>query len=147
MFRGRASVLLSEGQWFTSHGLLVKVSLCKILNPKLFLMCWSAACMAAATISIWMYVWITLSCFGQKSLTNAMIINQSDGYYIVTKDWFDYLSLLIIIITSLLNWAHSQYLTWACNWLMINVRRANINTSGAWRETELSFELNNHIQT
>ena len=47
--RGRASVLLSEGHWFDSPGLHVEVSLGKILNPKLLLMCWSAPWMAATT--------------------------------------------------------------------------------------------------
>ena len=42
--RGRASVLLSEGCWFDSTGLHVKVSLGRILNLKLLLMCWSAPC-------------------------------------------------------------------------------------------------------
>ena len=50
---GRASVLLSEGCWFDSLGLHVEVSLGKILNPKLLLMCWSALCMAA--ITVWTY--------------------------------------------------------------------------------------------
>ena len=36
--RGRASVLLSEGRWIDSLGL--HVSLGKIPNPKLLLMCW-----------------------------------------------------------------------------------------------------------
>ena len=43
----------------------------KILNPKLLLMCWSA-CTAATTISVWMYVWITVRHFGQKRLLNAL---------------------------------------------------------------------------
>ena len=37
--RGGASVLLSEGRWFDFPGLHVKVSLGKILNTKLLLMC------------------------------------------------------------------------------------------------------------
>ena len=56
-----ASVLLWEGRWFDSPCLHVKVSLGKILNPKLFLMCWLAPCMAATAISVWMYVWITVA--------------------------------------------------------------------------------------
>ena len=52
LLRGRASVLLSEGHWFVSAGLHVKVSLGKILNPKLLLMCWSAPCVAAAAIGV-----------------------------------------------------------------------------------------------
>ena len=63
--RGRASVMLSEGRWFSSPCLHVEVSLGKILNPNLPLMCWSAPRMAA--ISIWMYVWITVSGFGKKA--------------------------------------------------------------------------------
>ena len=55
LLRGRASVLLSEGHWFVSAGLHVKVSLGKILNPKLLLMCWSAPCVAAAAIGVEMY--------------------------------------------------------------------------------------------
>ena len=47
--RGRASVLLSEGRWHNSPGPHGKVSLVKILNPKLLLMYWSAPCMAATT--------------------------------------------------------------------------------------------------
>ena len=35
--RGGCGVLLSEGRWFNSPGLPVKVSLGKILNPKLLL--------------------------------------------------------------------------------------------------------------
>ena len=50
--RGRARVLLSEGCWFHSPGLHVKVSMGKIPNPKLLLMCWLAPCMAAT--SVWM---------------------------------------------------------------------------------------------
>ena len=38
---GRASILLLEGHGFDSPGLHVKVSLGKVLNPKLLLMCWS----------------------------------------------------------------------------------------------------------
>ena len=53
--RGRASVFLSGGHWFSSPGLHVEVSLGKMLNPKLLLMCRSAPCMAATTISVWMY--------------------------------------------------------------------------------------------
>ena len=66
--QGRASILLSERLWFDSPGLHVEVSLGKILNPKLLLMCWLAPCIAATTISVWMYVWITVSLFGQKRL-------------------------------------------------------------------------------
>ena len=50
--RGRVSLLLSEGWWFDSPGLQVEVSLGKILNPKLLLMCWLTPYMAATTISI-----------------------------------------------------------------------------------------------
>ena len=42
---GRASVLLIEGRWCESPGLHVKVSLGKILNPKLLLICGSAPTM------------------------------------------------------------------------------------------------------
>ena len=49
---GRASVLLSECRWFISTGLHVKV--------------------AATTISVWMYLWITVSRFGHKRLLNAL---------------------------------------------------------------------------
>ena len=49
-----------------------EASLGTILCPKLFLMCRSAPCMAATAISIWKYVWITASCFGQKRLLNAL---------------------------------------------------------------------------
>ena len=55
-----------------SPGLHDKVSLCKILNPKLLLMCWSAPCTAATAINVWMYVWITVSQFRQKCLLNAL---------------------------------------------------------------------------
>ena len=48
----RASILSLEGCWFDSPGLHVEVSLGKILNPKLLLMCWSASCMAATAISV-----------------------------------------------------------------------------------------------
>ena len=54
--RGRA--LLAEACRFSSPGLHVKVSLGKILNPKLLLIAWQ-------------HVWITVSCFGQKRLRNA----------------------------------------------------------------------------
>ena len=40
--KGGASVLLSEGRWLDSPWLHVKVSMSKILNPKLLLMCWWA---------------------------------------------------------------------------------------------------------
>ena len=52
--RSRAATLLSEGCEFDSPGLHVKVSLGNILTPKLLLMCWSAPCMAATTISVCM---------------------------------------------------------------------------------------------
>ena len=48
----RFSVLLSKGCWFDSPGLHVEVTLGKILNPKLLLMCCSAPRMAATTISV-----------------------------------------------------------------------------------------------
>ena len=64
--RGRASIMLKEGHWFDSPVLHVKVSLGKILNPKLLLMCWLAPCKAARAISVWKYHWITVSCFGQN---------------------------------------------------------------------------------
>ena len=60
-----------SGRLFDSPGLHVEVSFGKILNPKLLLMCRSAPCVAATTISVWMYAWITLTCFGQKHLLNA----------------------------------------------------------------------------
>ena len=69
--RGRASVLLSEGRWFDSPGLHVEVSLGKILNHKLLLMCSLAPCMVAGTIR----VWITVSHFGLKHLMNALNVN------------------------------------------------------------------------
>lgn len=47
--RGKASVFLSEGHWSESLGLHVKVTLGKILSPKLLLMCWVAPCIAATT--------------------------------------------------------------------------------------------------
>ena len=53
--RGRASILLSEGCGFESPGLHVEVSLGRILNPNLLLMCSLTPCMAATTISVWMY--------------------------------------------------------------------------------------------
>ena len=64
--RGRTSALLLEGCWFYSPGLHGEVSLGEILNPELLLMCWSAPCMAATVIRVWMYVWITVSHFGQR---------------------------------------------------------------------------------
>ena len=67
-----AQVLWSEGRWFDSLGLHVEVSLGKKLNLKLLLMCWSAPCMAATSISVWMYVWMN-ECFGQK--VNALKVN------------------------------------------------------------------------
>ena len=72
---GTASVLLSEGFCFSSPGLHVKVSLGKILNPELLLMFWSAPCMVATAIGVWKYLWITVSCFGQKRLLNALNVN------------------------------------------------------------------------
>ena len=59
-------------QWFDSPGLHVKVSLGKILNPKLLLMSWSAPCIAATSISVWMFIWITVSCFGHKHLLKVL---------------------------------------------------------------------------
>ena len=38
-------------------------------------MCWSAP---ATTISVWMYVWITVSSFGQKHLINILNVNIQD---------------------------------------------------------------------
>ena len=80
-------------------GLHVEVSLVKILNPKLLLMCWSASCMAATTISVWKYAWITVSRFGQKHLLNALNVNVSKcRLHIVNYphrhlDWFPQLCL------------------------------------------------------
>ena len=48
--RGRASVLFSEGCWFTSPHLHIEVSSGKILIPKLLLMCWSEPCIAAISV-------------------------------------------------------------------------------------------------
>ena len=62
-FRGKASVLLLEGRWLDSPVLHVELSLGKILNPKLLLMCW----LAATTICVWMYIWITVGHFGEKA--------------------------------------------------------------------------------
>ena len=53
----------------------VEVSLGKILNSKLLLMCWSAPWMAATASSVWMYLWITVSHFGQKRLLNALNVS------------------------------------------------------------------------
>ena len=53
----------------------VEVSFGKILNPKLLLMCWSGPCMEATAMSVWMYVWITVSHFGQERLLNALNVN------------------------------------------------------------------------
>ena len=47
--RGRINVLIFDGFWFDPPGLHAEVSLSKILNPKLLLMCWS--CMAVTTTS------------------------------------------------------------------------------------------------
>ena len=80
--RSRASVSLSEGCWFSPSGLHVEVSFGKILNTKLHLMCWSAHCIAAITISVWMYVWITGSCFEQECLLYALNVD------VVTFLWF-----------------------------------------------------------
>ena len=63
---------------------LVCMSLCpwaRYWTPEL-LMCWSAPCIAATAISVWMYVWITVSRFGQKYLLNVMysgIFNEVEG--------------------------------------------------------------------
>ena len=54
--RGRASVL-------NSPILHVEVTLGKILNPRLLLMCWSPPCMAATAISVCMYVWTWTKAF------------------------------------------------------------------------------------
>uniref|UniRef100_A0A671UZM5 Ig-like domain-containing protein n=1 Tax=Sparus aurata TaxID=8175 RepID=A0A671UZM5_SPAAU len=53
--------------WFSSPGLHVEVSLGKILNPKLLLMCWPVPCMAATTISVSVYVSITVSLLWTKA--------------------------------------------------------------------------------
>ena len=50
--RGSTSVMLLKGCLFEYLSLHVKVSLSKILNPKLLLVCWLAPCMAATTISV-----------------------------------------------------------------------------------------------
>ena len=68
----KASVLSTKACWFDSPGLHVEVSLGKILIPKLLLMCWPAPCMAATTISVWVYVWITVSIIGPKHLLSAL---------------------------------------------------------------------------
>ena len=55
-----------------------KCPLARYWTPKLLLMCRSAPCMAATAISVWMYVWITVSCFGQKRLLNDLNINVNE---------------------------------------------------------------------
>ena len=67
--RGRASILLLDNHWFDSPGVHVEVSLGKILNPKLLLMCWLAPCMVATIIT----VCNTVSRFGQKCLPNVTV--------------------------------------------------------------------------
>lgn len=47
------TVLLSKDHWFDSPGLRDQVSLGKIPRPKLLLMCYSAPCMAATTIRMY----------------------------------------------------------------------------------------------
>ena len=69
--RGRATALVSEGRWFDSPALLVRVSLGKILNLRMLLMRWLAPCMADTAIS----VWITVSCCGHKCLINEINLN------------------------------------------------------------------------
>ena len=72
--RGRVSILLSEGHWFDSPGLHVEVSLGEILNPSL---------QPDVLVSTWhcshrhwcMFVWITVSLFGQKCLLNVLEAN------------------------------------------------------------------------
>ena len=66
--RGRASVLLFEGRWFDSPGLHVEVSLGKILNPKLLLMCWLAPCMSATTFSV-----------NTRNINMVSVMSQSNG--------------------------------------------------------------------
>ena len=64
--KGRASVLLSEGRWFDSPGLHVKVSLGEILKPQ------TAPDVLVGTLhsSVYECMWITVSRFGQKLLVN-----------------------------------------------------------------------------
>ena len=90
--RSRASVLLSECRGFDSPGLHVEVSLGKILkimNPKLLLMCCSASCISATTISLWMYVRTTVSRFGQKLLLNDLNVKWNDpkSYLVSMAVW------------------------------------------------------------
>ena len=67
----RASLLLSEDFCFDSPGLHVEVSLGKILNSKLLLMCWSSSCMAATTIGVCMYELLQVA-LDKKCLINAL---------------------------------------------------------------------------
>ena len=75
-FLFRVAVALGQSQHLVIIMLLVRfpwshveVSMGKILNPKLLLMCWSAPVMAATAIS----AGSTLHRFGQKCLLNVEI--------------------------------------------------------------------------
>ena len=74
--------MIKERAWLSLH---VKVSMGKILNPKLLLMCWSAPC-KTATSSVWMYVWITLSSLGQRHLLNIKWFRESLHYSRANRD-------------------------------------------------------------
>ena len=51
-------------------------------------MCWSAPCMAATAIRVWMYVWITVSRLRQKHLIKAMNLNEMPcSYEACHREW------------------------------------------------------------
>ena len=63
-----ASVLLLEGRWFDSPWSACRSVLGQDTESILLLMGWSAPCMAATAVS----VWITVSWFEQKYLINTL---------------------------------------------------------------------------
>ena len=75
--------------WFDSPGLYVVVSLGKMLSP----ITAPDVLDSTTAISVWVYVWITVSRFGHKCLLNAVTVN---GWY-----WpFHYVNHMLEMITS-----------------------------------------------
>ena len=150
MWLRACAINATDGQWSIQHVkpascyqkvtgsipcLHVEVSLSKILNPKLLLMCWSAPCMAA-TISVWMYVWITVSWFGQKHLLNALNVNVNvNNDRVLSWPWKHHLVAVLEQMSCYLEF------TWTINCRCLNFHfiRALFICGGFKAEVESSF--------
>ena len=78
---GRASVLSSEGRWFDSPGPHVEVSHRSSC-------CWSAPCMAATTITVWMYACMN-SCMSLWTKASLFVRYKQQTHLVLFREiWF-----------------------------------------------------------